>query len=164
MLHWGDRKEVALLYDYLIRNARILDGSGADAFSGDVAVSGGSIAAVGDLSGALAAHTIDAAGRYLTPGFIDIHRHGDSALFGPDYGKAELAQGLTTVLNGNCGLSLAPVAGPHRDELLRYLSPIVGGLPEGRDFPTMADYRTQADTVPQRLNNGMLVGMGIVYG
>ena len=160
MLHWGDRKEVALLYDYLIRNARILDGSGADAFSGDVAVSGGSIAAVGDLSGALAAHTIAAAGRYLTPGFIDIHRHGDSALFGPDYGKAELAQGLTTVLNGNCGLSLAPVAGPHRDELLRYLSPIVGGLPEGRDFPTMADYRTQADTVPQRLNNGMLVGMG----
>ena len=160
MLHWGDRKEVALLYDYLIRNARILDGSGADAFSGDVAVSGGSIAAVGDLSGALAAHTIDAAGRYLTRGFIDIHRHGDSALFGPDYGKAELAQGLTTVLNGNCGLSLAPVAGPHRDELLRYLSPIVGGLPEGRDFPTMADYRTQADTVPQRLNNGMLVGMG----
>ena len=130
------------MYDYLIQHARILDGSGTDAFSGDVAVSGGSIAAVGDLSAAPAAHTIDAAGRYLTPGFIDIHRHGDSALFGPDYGKAELAQGLTTVLNGNCGLSLAPVTGPHRDELLRYLSPIVGGLPEGRDFPTMADYRT----------------------
>ena len=148
------------MYDYLIRNAHILDGSGADAFSGDVAVSGGNIAAVGDLSGAPADHTIDAAGRYLTPGFIDIHRHGDSALFDPDYGRAELAQGLTTVLNGNCGLSLAPVTGPHREELLRYLAPIVGGLPEGRDFPTLADYRAQASTVPQRLNNGMLVGMG----
>ena len=88
MLHWGDRKEVALLYDYLIRNARILDGSGADAFSGDVAVSGGSIAAVGDLSGALAAHTIDAAGRYLTPGFIDIRRHCDIFFFGPDHRTA----------------------------------------------------------------------------
>ena len=148
------------MYDYLIQNARILDGSGADAFSGDVAISGGSIAAVGKLSAAPAVHTIDAAGRYLTPGFIDIHRHGDSALFSPNYGKAELAQGLTTVLNGNCGLSLAPAAGPHRDELLRYLVPIVGSLPEGRDFPTLADYRAQASTVPQRLNNGMLVGMG----
>ena len=87
------------MYDYLIQNARVLDG--ADAFFGDVAVSGGSIAAVGALSGASAVHTIDAGGRYLTPGFIDIHRHGDSALFSPDYGKAELAQGLTTVLNGN---------------------------------------------------------------
>ena len=149
---------MALLYDYLIQNARVLDG--ADAFFGNVAVSGGSIAAVGALSGASAVHTIDAGGRYLTPGFIDIHRHGDSALFSPDYGKAELAQGLTTVLNGNCGLSLAPAVGPHRDELLRYLVPIVGSLPEGRDFPTLADYRAQASTVPQRLNNGMLVGMG----
>ena len=148
------------MYDYLIRNARILDGSGTPAFLGDVAVQGGAIAALGRLEEASAAQVIDAAGRYLTPGFIDIHRHGDSALFGPDYGKAELAQGLTTVLNGNCGLSLAPVAGPHRDELLRYLAPIVGGLPEGRDFPTLADYRAQASTVPQRMNNGMLVGMG----
>ena len=138
----------------------ILDGSGAPAFSGDVALSGGSIAAVGELSQASAAHIIDAAGRYLTPGFIDIHRHGDSALFSPGHGRAELAQGLTTVLNGNCGLSLSPVAGPHREELLRYLAPIVGDLPEGRNFSTLADYRAQASTVPQRLNSGLLVGMG----
>lgn len=149
-----------LLYDYLIRNARILDGSGAPAFPGDAAVSGGSIAAVGQLSDAPAAQIIDAAGRYLTPGFIDIHRHGDSALFSPDYGKAELAQGLTTVLNGNCGLSLTPASGPHREALLHYLAPIVGGLPEGRNFPTVADYRAQAAALPQRLNNGLLVGMG----
>ena len=149
-----------LLYDCLIRNARILDGSGAPAFSGDVALSGGSIAAVGELSQASAAHIIDAAGRYLTPGFIDIHRHGDSALFSPGHGRAELAQGLTTVLNGNCGLSLSPVAGPHREDLLRYLAPIVGDLPEGRNFSTLADYRAQASTVPQRLNSGLLVGMG----
>ena len=162
MLHCGRRNEVDLLYNYLIQNARVLDGSGAPAFPGDVAVQGGVIAAVGQLGNAPAAHVIDAAGRYLTPGFIDVHvhRHADGAIFLPDFGCSELAQGLTTVLNGNCGLSLAPVTGPHRDELLRYLAPIVGGLPEGRDFPTMADYRAQASTVPQRLNNGMLVGMG----
>ena len=149
-----------LVYDYLIQNARILDGSGAPSFSGDVAVQGGSIAAVGQLGDAPAAHIIDARGRYLTPGFIDIHRHGDAALFRPGYGRAELAQGLTTVLNGNCGLSLAPVSGPHRAAALRYLAPIVGAIPEGRDFPTLADYRAQAAQVPLALNAGMLVGMG----
>lgn len=148
------------MYDYLIQNALILDGSGAPAVPGGVAISGGSIAAVGDLSGAEALHTIDAGGRCLTPGFIDIHRHGDAALFSPDYGRAELAQGLTTVVNGNCGLSLAPVDGPHRAEALRYLAPVVGDMPAGMDFPTLSDYRAQARRVPLRLHNGMLVGMG----
>lgn len=148
------------MYDYLIQNALILDGSGAPAVSGDVAIAGGSIAAVGQLPGAPAHQVIDAQGRYLTPGFIDVHRHGDAALFSPDYGQAELAQGLTTVVNGNCGLSLAPVGGPHRAEALHYLAPVVGNMPEGMDFPTLADYRAQARRVPLRLNNGMLAGMG----
>ena len=65
-----------LLYDCLIRNARILDGSGAPAFSGDVALSGGSIAAVGELYQAAASHIIDAAGRYVPPGLCDIARPG----------------------------------------------------------------------------------------
>ena len=148
------------MFDYLIRNALILDGSGSPAFPGDAAVSGGTISAVGQLGDVSSAQVIDAGGRYLTPGFIDIHRHGDAALFRPGYGRAELAQGLTTVLNGNCGLSLAPVAGPHREEALRYLSPIVGAMPEGRDFPALASYRAQAARVPLALNAGMLVGMG----
>lgn len=148
------------MFDYLIRNALILDGSGSPAVSGDIAVESGAIAAVGQLSGADALHTIDAQGRYLTPGFIDIHRHGDAALFLPEYGRAELAQGLTTVVNGNCGLSLAPVDGPHRADALQYLAPIVGGMPENRDFSTLAGYLAQARQVPLCLNTGMLVGMG----
>lgn len=148
------------MYDYLIQNALIVDGSGQPGFSGSVAVADGRIAAVGGLSGADAVRTLDAQGRCLTPGFLDIHRHGDCALFHPDYGKAELAQGLTTVLNGNCGLSLAPVSGPHEVETLRYLEPIVGQLPTGMAFPTLAAYRVQAEQTPLRLNAGMLVGMG----
>ena len=151
---------MASVYDYLIQNARILDGSGAPAFPGDVAIRSSSIAAVGELPAASASKTIDAAGRYLTPGFIDVHRHGDAALFRTGYGRGELAQGLTTVLNGNCGLSLAPVSGEHRESLLRYLVPIVGSLPEGRDFPSFASYRAQAAALPQSLNSGLLVGMG----
>lgn len=150
------------MYDYLIRNASILDGSGSPAVRGDVAVSGKTIAAIGRLDNAAAAYTIDAAGRTLTPGFIDVHRHADAALFRPDFGKAELAQGLTTILSGNCGLSLAPVSGSHQAEVLDYLAPIVGHGPAV--YPTLADYRTAAACLPLRLNTGMLVGMGTLRG
>ena len=92
------------MFDLLIRNAMVLDGSGAGAFPAAVGIFGERIQAVGQLGEAGAAHVIEAAGRYLTPGFIDIHRHADAALFRPGWGQAELAQGLTTVINGNCGL------------------------------------------------------------
>lgn len=147
------------MLDYLIRNAQILDGSGAPAVSGDVGISGGTIAAVGDLGDVPAHQIIDAAGRALTPGFLDIHRHADDALFRPGFGPAELAQGLTTVVNGNCGLSLAPVDGPHRASVLQYLSPIVGAQ-DARDFPTLAAYRRQACAAGTALHAGTLVGMG----
>ena len=145
------------MFDYLIQNAQILDGSGAPAFAGDVALSGGTIAAVGDLRNAEARQVLHAAGRYLTPGFIDVHRHGDAVMLGPDHGRAELAQGLTTILNGNCGLSLAPVEGPYRQAVLDYLAPITG---PAEAFPTLADYRARLTAAHPALNAGMLVGMG----
>ena len=64
-------------YDLLIRNARVLDGTGNPWFPADIAVSGGRIAAVGRLPNAQAARTIDASGKYVSPGFIDIHSHAD---------------------------------------------------------------------------------------
>lgn len=146
------------MFDYLIRNVQILDGSGAPAYSGAAALSGGKIAAVGELPGAEAVRTVDGQGRFLTPGFIDIHRHADAALLRPGFGKAELAQGLTTIVNGNCGLSLAPVSGPHRGAVLDYLSPIAGRAEE--DFPRLSDYRRRANEAPLSLNAGMLAGMG----
>ena len=98
------------MYDILIKNAVIYDGTGADAFTGSVAVKGGRIAAVGD-AGGTAAHVIDAAGRALTPGFIDPHSHADlSALMYPGM-EAYLLQGVTTVVGGNCGHGMAPMGG-----------------------------------------------------
>ena len=152
------------MYDYLIKNVLVADGTGRAPYSADVAVAGEKIAAIGDLAGCEAACVIDGAGRYLTPGFIDVHRHGEAAAFRPGYGKAELAQGLTTVINGNCGLSMVPVAGRHRQEILDYLAPVVGDMPAGCDFSTLKEYRQQLSQVPQRIHNGMLVGMGTLRG
>lgn len=154
--------ELGAMFDYIIRGANIIDGSGGPAYTADLAIDGGRIAAVGALDGAGAARVIEARGRCLTPGFIDIHRHADAALFRPGWGRAELAQGLTTIINGNCGLSLAPVRGEHREALLRYLSPIVGELPEGRDFPTMEAYLRQAQEARPPINTLMLAGMGSI--
>ena len=81
------------------------------------------IAAIGDLSAAQAGTVIDAAGKTVTPGFIDIHRHADAALFRPHFGELELKQGLTTIVNGNCGLSITPCSGPYRGEIEAYLTP-----------------------------------------
>lgn len=150
------------MFDYLIRGASVIDGSGGPAYDADLAIEGGRIAAVGALEGAGAARVIEARGRCLTPGFIDIHRHADAALFRPGWGRAELAQGLTTIINGNCGLSLAPVRGEFRQALLGYLSPIVGELPEGRDFPTMEEYLRQAREARPPVNTLMLAGMGSI--
>lgn len=148
------------MLDYRICHAQLIDGSGAPAFWGDVGIQNGKIVAVGQLSTATAAHTIDANGAYLTPGFIDIHRHADAALFREGFGRAELAQGLTTVVNGNCGLSLAPVPAQHRAEILAYLEPVTGLPASDLPIDTIQAYLRAADRSP--LNIGMLVGGGTV--
>ena len=87
-------------YDILLRGGTILDGTGAAAFEGDVAIDGDRIVAVGDLSDATGSDVVDAAGLYVAPGFIDAHSHSGSGLDAADRSHARplLAQGLTTVV------------------------------------------------------------------
>src|SRR5579863_7643048 len=91
-----------------IRNAKIVDGTGAPAFQGDVAVDHDKIVAVGKFEGS-AAQEIDAAGHVLSPGFIDVHTHFDPQLCWDRLATPSLEHGVTTVVVGNCSLSLAPV-------------------------------------------------------
>lgn len=149
------------MYSLLIQNGMVLDGTGAPAVRADVAVEGGRIAAVGQLQEAKAHRVIDASGKLVTPGFIDIHRHADAALFRPGFGSLELRQGLTTIVSGNCGLSLAPLGGAHLEEILSYLRPITGDAREGA-APAMADYLRRASETSLPLNVGMLAGSGTI--
>lgn len=103
-------------FDLLIKNARICDGSGGPSINGSVAVRDGQIVAVGDVSGD-ATETVDANGLVLAPGFIDPHTHYDAQLVWDGLAQPALEHGVTTIVPGNCSLSLAPVRVEHRELL-----------------------------------------------
>src|SRR5215471_12301662 len=109
--------------DLAIRNAQIVDGTGTAAFKGDVAVSEGKIVAVGGFTGK-AACEIDVHGHALSPGFIDVHTHYDPQLCWDRLATPSLEHGVTTVVVGNCSLSLAPVREGGSRKLIRMFGKI----------------------------------------
>ncbi len=110
------------MFDLLIRNALIVDGTGASEWEGDVAVADGKIVAVGKSLPVEAAETIDGRGRVFCPGFIDAHGHSDFTLFVNHRGESKIRQGITTEVTGNCGFTAGPITPDHRDDLVHYLA------------------------------------------
>ncbi len=96
-------------YDLLLRNGRIIDGSGNPWFYGDVAIDDGRIAAIGALPEAQADRVIDAAGLVIAPGFIDVHTHADADLYRIPMAENFIRDGVTTIITGNCGGSVRDV-------------------------------------------------------
>jgi len=143
-----------MAFDVLIRGGRIIDGTGAPATAGDVAVRDGRIAAIGPALTGNAARIIDAAGLVVCPGFIDIKTHSDFTLPINPKAESKVRQGVTTEIIGHCGFSVAPVL-PGKVGLLRnYLSPSAPWLP----FREMG-FPEYLDTFPATaVNAGMLVG------
>ena len=96
-------------HDLIIFGGSVIDGTGTEAKKADVAVDGDRITRIGDLTGTEAARTIDATGKVVTPGFVDLHTHLDAQVGWDPEMKSSSYHGVTTALIGNCGVTFAPV-------------------------------------------------------
>lgn len=147
-----------------IKNVTICDGTGREPFPGELLLSGERIEAVSETPlGDLDAEIIDGEGMTATPGFIDAHRHCDlAALFDPNFGELELAQGLTTVVMGNCGLAPTPSTPETRQALYDFIEPCLGKAPSGSAFPKVSDFLRALESRPHPLNLGVLGATGAI--
>ncbi|HEX9914945.1 MAG TPA: amidohydrolase family protein, partial [Candidatus Bathyarchaeia archaeon] len=146
--------------DIVIRNGRVMDGTGNPWFRADVGVEEGTVTTVGNLKGMNAKKIINAKGMIVAPGFIDIHSHSDVPILIDRRGLSKIRQGVTTEVVGNCGSSAAPVNDSVREYREKY-----GRSSVPDDFHitwgTMAEYMDEMDGGAS-LNIAPLVGHGTV--
>lgn len=142
--------------ELLFRNGFLIDGTGAPPRIADVAVADGAIAAVGADLGMAADETVDAGGLALAPGFIDVHTHDDNAVLSADGAIPKISQGVTTVVVGNCGISLAPTPLRGRDVPVPPLD-LLGDAAAFR-FSAFADFLQALRASPPMVNVAPLVG------
>jgi N-acyl-D-amino-acid deacylase len=140
-------------FDLVIRNGDVIDGTGAPRARADVGVRGDRIAAVGDLSRATGAAEVDAAGRVVCPGFVDVHTHDDNSLLDRPDMFHKTSQGVTSVVIGNCGISLAPftLSGARAEPPLDLLG-------SRFEFPRMGDFFDRLEREPAATNAAVLCG------
>ena len=150
------------MFDLIIRNGTVVDGTGSTRFKADVAIQGDSVVSVGEISGGTA-REFDATGKVVTPGFIDLHTHSDNSFLIDPYADSKLTQGVTFELMGNCGMSIcAPLTDKN-----------IGGFKERTDrydpnyqpgWSTMDGYLTALKESGSTINIAAQVGHGTVRG
>jgi N-acyl-D-aspartate/D-glutamate deacylase len=151
------------MLDYLVKGATIVDGSGSPPYVGDVGVRDGRIAGVGAVDEP-AAETVDGEGLVVTPGFIDNHTHYDAQLFWDPWVTPSNEHGVTTVLGGNCGFTLAPLRPQDADYTRRMMQKVEGMPLEALEsgvtwgWETFADYLDAVESAELAVNAGFLVG------
>ncbi|MCL2395000.1 MAG: amidohydrolase family protein [Acidimicrobiaceae bacterium] len=154
-------------YDLIIRNGTVVDGSGGARYRGDVAISGDRIASIGRID-ERGRREIDAEGHVVTPGFIDGHTHMDAQLFWDPLGKSSCWHGVTSVVMGNCGFTLAPsLPGKHRyvvDNLQEAEEIPESALSQGIDWTweTFPEFLDAVERTSKAINYGAQIGHSAV--
>lgn len=144
--------------NWLIRNARIVDGTGSPWFRGDVHVADGRIAAVGsNLAAGTKTTIVDAQDCYLAPGFIDAHCHDDLICIREPNRLEKALQGVTTVVVGNCSFSLYPARERSREDLRKHFAGLLGQVAPEEIFDDFSDYR-------ERLHRGVAINVVSLVG
>ncbi|TDF39179.1 D-aminoacylase [Alteromonadaceae bacterium M269] len=143
-----------MIYDTLIKNAVVIDGTGQPQFDADVAILDGKIACIEPNISAQAQRVIDAEGLCLSPGFIDVHTHDDMQLIEQPDMLPKVSQGITTVIVGNCGISASPLK--PRYEIPDPLNLL--GLKASFRYPTFADYVQAVEQAKPKTNVAALIG------
>ena len=145
------------MFDVIIRNGSIIDGSGDKEYISDIGVIGSKIIKIGDLSKESTNIDIDASGKKVSPGFFDIHNHSDTTILAGPMQDSMFMQGVTTLLGGQCGYSPAPVKN------LTNLKNITDWLPEWNiplTWNSFGEYLTAVEKSKPGVNFGCLVGHG----
>lgn len=153
------------MFDLKIVGGTIVDGTGRAGYRGDIGINGDRITAIGDLSAAESARTIDAAGKVVAPGLIDFHTHSDLSLLIDGHAMARLHDGVTTDVIGNCGIGTYPARKENRQLLLDYLGTrIIGSLPVKNEvvWDTAAEYYAYCNAHPASINIALLLAQGSV--
>jgi N-acyl-D-aspartate/D-glutamate deacylase len=148
--------------DLVIRGGTVVDGSGAPGVRADVAITGGKVSEIG--TGLDAERTLDAGGHVVAPGFIDIHTHYDAQIFWDPALSPSCYHGVTTVVAGNCGFSIAPTRPEHREVIARTLenvedmnvASLAAGIPW--DFSTFPEYLASVERRGTGLNYAAYIG------
>ena len=143
-----------------IYNAWIIDGSGDEGYAGELLFEDGTILAAGPEIAAETDQQIDADGMTICPGFVDMHRHCDAAVFRPGFGALELAQGITSIVGGNCGITLVPCRDEVRDTLYKLVGTCVGRINMDPLPGSFAEYMEQLSKQALPVNLGMFTGTG----
>ncbi|MHC4457324.1 MAG: N-acyl-D-amino-acid deacylase family protein [Planctomycetota bacterium] len=150
------------MYDVLILNGQIIDGSGKPKFMGDVAVRGGKIIRIGQLQREKSTKVIWAENRIVAPGFIDSHSHSDLYIFEQPMAPQKIMQGVTTENIGLDGMSVAPIAEKDIPVWRTHLSGLAGNPNIKWNWQSLADYFDRIDALPTAINITAYVGLGTI--